>query len=81
MPPRPQASGPGALVREESGLLSGAISLCQRMAAEKERCGPALRFNRNMQFFETNFLGQVSPGRKNVFPARFVGNQLPIFGD
>jgi len=30
-------------VCEESGLLSGAISLCQGIAAEKESWGPALR--------------------------------------
>jgi hypothetical protein len=42
MLPGPQASGPGGLVREESGLLSRAVSLRQRMAAKKEGGGSAL---------------------------------------
>src|SRR3974377_1798765 len=42
MPPGPQTFGPEGLVRQESGLLSRAISLCQRMAAEKEDDGSAL---------------------------------------
>jgi hypothetical protein len=43
MPSGPQASGSAELVCEESGLLSGAISLRQRMAAKKEGGGAALR--------------------------------------
>jgi hypothetical protein len=42
MPSGPQAPGPADLVREESGLLSRAISLRQRMAAEKEGGDAAL---------------------------------------
>ena len=42
MPPGSQASGPAELVREKSGLLSGAISLRERVAAEKEGSGSAV---------------------------------------
>ena len=42
MPPGSQASGPAELVREESGLLSRAISLRERVPAQKEGGGSAL---------------------------------------
>ena len=42
MPSGPQASGPAELVCDESGVLSRAIFLRQRMAAKKEGGGTAL---------------------------------------
>ncbi len=54
VPERSETSGPASLVCEESRLLSGAISLCQGMAAEEESRGPALRLGDDTR--------QVPPG-------------------
>ncbi len=95
MSPGPQTSGPGNLVRQESGVLSGAISLRERMAGEKEGCGASVaeddtrRDPPRKAFPEAHLTDPGGEGGNDTRqdrpeeaePAHLCGLRIPLGGD